>query len=122
VKLLLVEDKVGIADFLDRGLSAEGWTVSVVPSGCAALRLLRTQRFHVVMVDLGLAGLDAVRFVQDVRKCDGKTSVVALSSFDVGDERVSTLDALGVVSLRKPFGFDALLAQLKTALESEAAE
>ena len=122
MNLLLVEDEADIASFMKRGLSAEGWTVTVAADGESALELLKTQGFAIVLIDFALPGLDGYGVVAALRQAGDLTPVIVLSALDQDDERLSALAGFDVVSLRKPFDFDVLLAHMKTASDNKAAE
>jgi DNA-binding response OmpR family regulator len=57
MNILLVEDEARVADFVRRGLRAEGWSVSVAPTGESALVMIADAGFDLIVLDLMLPGI-----------------------------------------------------------------
>lgn len=112
MNLLLVEDEERIADFLRRGLSAEGWTVTRAEDGETALEILRRSTFDVVLLDLMLPGISGLDVCTRMRAARDATPVLMLSA--MGDVQNRVEGPLGGADdyLPKPFDFDELLARL----------
>ena len=68
--VLIVEDEERIAAFLDKGLRANGFTTVVAATGEGALAHLRTERFDLVILDVGLPGIDGYEVLRELRSRD----------------------------------------------------
>jgi two-component system response regulator QseB len=113
VRILLVEDDellgAGIRDALERALYAVEW----VTDGPKALAALHASPFDLVVLDLGLPGLDGIEVLRRLRAGGGATPVLVLSARDTPPERVLGLDAGADDYLVKPFDVDELLARTR---------
>jgi two-component system response regulator QseB len=115
VRILLVEDDdllaAGIRDTLERALYAVEW----VADGPHALAALQTNTFDLVILDLGLPGLDGMEVLKRVRAggAGAATPVLILSARDTAPARVLGLDAGADDYLIKPFDVDELLARVR---------
>jgi DNA-binding response OmpR family regulator len=120
VNILLVEDEARVADFIRRGLKAEGWAVSVAPDGETALSLLAVERFDVIVLDLLLPGISGQDVCRRLRAKRDLTPVLMLTALDALDDRVAGLRMGADDYLVKPFDFDELQARIE-ALARRAA-
>jgi two-component system response regulator QseB len=113
VRILLVEDDEllagGIRDALERALYAVEW----VSDGPQALAALQASAFELVILDLGLPGLDGMEVLRRLRGGGGATPVLVLSARDAATDRVLGLDAGADDYLIKPFDVDELLARTR---------
>jgi DNA-binding response OmpR family regulator len=113
MNILLVEDETRVADFIRRGLSAEGWSVVHAGSGEDAMDLAREAPFDVVVLDLMLPGMSGQDVCRKLRARSDRTPVLMLSALDSTDERVAGLRLGADDYLAKPFDFDELVARLE---------
>ena len=113
MNLLLVEDEARVADFILRGLRAEGWTVTHVPNAESAQELTQQERFDVILLDLILPGLQGQDLCRWMRARRDHTPILILSALDALDERVEGLRIGADDYLVKPFEFDELIARLE---------
>ncbi len=113
MNLLLVEDEVRVADFILRGLRAEGWMVTHAPEAEAALDLMDQQRFDVLVLDLMLPGLTGKELCRKLRARGDHTPILILSALDALDERVEGLRIGADDYMVKPFEFDELIARIE---------
>ena len=115
-RILVVEDEAGIANFLVRGLSEEGYTVSHAADGTAAGRLLQTETWDLVLLDWWLPGEDGIQVLRRFRQRNRITPVLFLTAKNTVTDRVTGLDAGADDYLCKPFSFDELLARVRALL------
>ncbi len=113
MNVLLVEDEARVADFVLRGLRAEGWTVTHAPDGETGLELARQDRFDVIVLDLMLPGLPGQDFCRKLRARRDYTPILILSALDALDERVEGLRIGADDYMVKPFEFDELIARVE---------
>jgi two-component system copper resistance phosphate regulon response regulator CusR len=113
VRVLLVEDEPGIADFVVRGLREEGFVVDHAADGLAGLRALRARTWDVALLDWWLPGLDGLAVLKQYRAGGGACPVLFLTARDAVSDRVRGLDGGADDYLCKPFAFDELLARIR---------
>lgn len=113
MRLLLVEDDEllggGVRDALERARYAVEW----VRDGRRALAALRAGEFDLVILDLGLPGMDGMEVLRAVRAGGAATPVLVLTARDAAPARVAGLDAGADDYLGKPFDVDELLARVR---------
>jgi two-component system KDP operon response regulator KdpE len=114
-RVLVVDDEPQIARALATNLRARGYDVDVAPTGEEALRLAAEHHPDVVILDLGLPGIDGLEVVAGLR---GWTTVpiIVLSVRDAERDKVAALDAGADDYVTKPFGMDELLARMRAAV------
>ena len=113
MNLLLVEDETRVADFILRGLRAEGWMVTHAAEAEMALELMDGHSFDVLVLDLMLPGLSGQDLCRKLRARGDHTPILMLSALDALDERVEGLRIGADDYLVKPFEFDELIARIE---------
>lgn len=114
--LLIVEDDTRVADFLLRGLRAEGYAPTAVGSAEEALPLLRRGGFDLALFDVMLPGQSGMELCQQVRSECLPLPVLMLTAMGSVQERVAGLRCGADDYLTKPFAFDELLARIEALL------
>ena len=114
-RILAVDDEPQILRALATNLRARGYEVELAQTGEAALATAARKHPDLVILDLGLPGIDGVEVIRGLR---GWTSVpiIVLSVRDAERDKVAALDAGADDYVTKPFGMDELLARLRAAL------
>ena len=116
MRLLLVEDDRMIGESLRNALRGCGYAVDWVRDGRAADGTLATERFDLVLLDLGLPQRDGMDVLQALRARGDRTPVIVLTARDSLASRVQGLDAGADDYLVKPFELDELLARMRAVL------
>ena len=116
MRLLLVEDDRMIGESLRNALRGCGYAVDWVRDGRAADGTLATERFDLVLLDLGLPQRDGMDVLQALRARGDRTPVIVLTARDSLASRVQGLDAGADDYLVKPFELDELLARIRAVL------
>ena len=112
MNILVVEDEHRVADFIIRGLRAEGWTAEHADNGEVALEILSRHEFDIVLLDLMLPGISGQDVCRMMRARGNHTPVLMLSALDAVEERVAGLKIGADDYLTKPFEFDELVARI----------
>ncbi len=114
-RILVVDDELQIRRALSVNLRARGYEVDVAATGEEALARAAAQHPDLVLLDLGLPGIDGIEVVEGLR---GWTSVpiIVLSVRDAEEDKVRALDAGADDYVTKPFGMNEVLARLRAAL------
>lgn len=113
MNVLLVEDEARVADFVQRGLKAEGWSVSVAPTGESALVMIADACFDVIVLDLMLPGISGQDVCRRLRAKKNRTPILMLSALADVEDRVAGLRMGADDYLPKPFDFDELMARIE---------
>lgn len=116
MRLLLVEDDPLLADGLRRALKADGYTLDWIDRGDQVLAALEGDTFDLVLLDLGLPGLDGMQVLRHLRDREHPVPVIILSARDQLQDRVKGLDAGADDYLVKPFELDELRARIRARL------
>ena len=114
--ILVVDDDAPIRRMLDRTLSAEGYAVESVVEGADALAAVEQSTPDLIVLDVGLPGLDGLAVCRRLRAKGLATPVLLLTARDAVPDRVAGLDAGADDYLVKPFAFDELLARVRALL------
>ena len=116
-KIILVEDEINIASFIERGLRELGHDVSVVYDGNAGWELLQNESFDLLILDIIMPGMNGLELCRMYRQRFGYHSpVVMLTALGTTDDIVKGLDAGADDYLVKPFSFQELEARIKALL------
>ena len=121
MRLLLVEDDALLADGLQRALRAEGYTVDLVDRGDLVLPALAAGGFELVLLDLGLPGMDGMAALRALRQQDKQIPVIIISARDALDDRITGLDSGADDYLVKPFSAVELIARIRARLRRREA-
>ena len=116
MRVLLVEDEVGLANAIARGLEAEGFQVEVVHDGLAGLERAREHRYAVIILDIMLPGMNGYRVCRALRAEDVWTPILMLTAKDGEWDEAEALDTGADDFLSKPFSFVVLVARLRALL------
>jgi DNA-binding response OmpR family regulator len=117
--ILIAEDEARITSFLEKGLRANGFSTEVATDGEEALRLARSGRFALLILDLGLPGKDGIDVLRQLRAEGRPLPVVILTARHSVDDKVVGLDGGANDYVTKPFRFDELLARIRVRLREE---
>lgn len=116
-KILLAEDEVNIASFIERGLREFGHTVTVAHDGVSAWELLQNELFDLLVLDIIMPRMNGLDLCRQYRiKCGYHTPVIMLTALGTTDDIVKGLDAGADDYLVKPFSFQELEARVKALL------
>jgi DNA-binding response OmpR family regulator len=114
--ILLVEDEVKLARFVELELTSEGYQVSVANDGMTGLTLARESKPDLVILDWMLPGLTGVELCRRLRSTGSKIPVILLTAKDEISDRVTGLDAGADDYVVKPFSIEELLARIRAHL------
>src|SRR5271157_973029 len=112
MKILVVEDDEGTADFIAAGLKARGHDATIARDGREGFERATADRFDAIVLDRMLPELDGLGVVALMRAEGVSTPVLFLTNLSGIDDRVDGLEAGGDDYLVKPFAFEELMARL----------
>ena len=120
-RILIAEDEPRIASFLDKGLRANGFSVTVVDDGGDALVLADSDDFDLLILDVGLPTLDGFGVLRALRAAGRMLPVIILTARDSVEDTVTGLEGGADDYVAKPFRFDELLARVRVRLRADRA-
>ena len=118
-RILIAEDEARLAAFLEKGLRSNGFVTTTATDGPTALALARDDDFDLLILDLGLPGLDGMTILRTLRAQGQRLPVVILSARDEVSDKVAGLEHGADDYVAKPFRFEELLARVRVRLRSE---
>lgn len=113
MRLLLVEDDELLGDAVKTGLSQAGYIVDWLKDGDIARKILKSENFELIILDLGLPKLSGMSLLQAIRQDGNKTPVIILTARDSVDSRVKGLDSGADDYIIKPFDLNELCARIR---------
>ncbi|MBK1988741.1 response regulator transcription factor [Sphaerospermopsis aphanizomenoides BCCUSP55] len=124
--ILLVEDEVKLARFIELELNYEGYQVSVAYDGLTALTAARELNLDLIILDWMLPGVSGLEICRRLRTTGDKVPIILLTAKDEVSDRVAGLDAGADDYVVKPFSVEELLARVRAHLrrskESDSAD
>ena len=114
--ILLVEDEVKLAKFMQLELSYEGYEVSVVHDGVMGLTTARDLPIDLILLDWVLPGLSGIEICRRLRTTGNQVPIILLTAKDEVSDRVAGLDSGADDYLVKPFSIEELLARIRARL------
>jgi DNA-binding response OmpR family regulator len=115
-RILVVEDEPAIADFIERGLRAEGHSTAVSADTDEALRLAVADRFDLLVLDLALPGGNGLEVLRGMRGSGRDLPVIVLTGQVEEHDAVACLEEGADDYMHKPFRLEELLARVSALL------
>jgi two-component system response regulator MprA len=116
MRLLVVEDDMGLRDVLRRALTLAGYEVRLSGDGAEALAEVARSVPDAVVLDVGLPDIDGLKVCRMLRREGNRVPVLMLTARDAVSDRIDGLDAGADDYLVKPFDIDELKARLRALL------
>lgn len=116
MRILIVEDEPGIANFVKQGLEEESFAVDVAEDGKKGLELALSGSYDLLLLDWMLPGYSGIEICRRFRENFKKTPVIFLTAKDTVDETIFGLQAGANDYLKKPFHFAELLERIRVQL------
>jgi len=113
MRLLLVEDDLMLGEALQEAMTLHQYAVDWMKDSESAYRALKLENFDLMVLDVGLPGIDGVSFLKKIRREKNSIPTLMLTARDTLLDKISGLDAGADDYLLKPFELDELLARLR---------
>lgn len=120
-RILIIEDEARISGFVAKGLRAEGFTPTVVEDGIEGRDTALTGEFDLVVLDIGLPGIDGFAVLEALRHHRPELPVIVLTARDSATDTVAALEGGAADYMSKPFSFAELLARVRLRLAAAPA-
>ncbi len=116
MRILVIEDEPGIADALQRGLTADGFAVDVATNGLDGLELARTNPYVAIVLDIMLPGMNGYKVCHALRDEENWTPIVMLTAKDGEYDEMEGLDTGADDYVTKPFSYQVLLSRIRAVI------
>ena len=111
--ILIVEDEIGIVQFLKQGLEEENYKVTTANNGLDGLTIFQNNSFDLVLLDWMLPKMNGLEVCQKIRETNLKTPIIFLTAKDTIQETIEGLKNGANDYIKKPFSFDELTERIK---------
>ena len=122
VRIMIVEDDAALASGIARILEGEGHAVDVMSKGEDAVSAARQERFDLLILDIGLPGIDGFEVLRRLRAAGDRVPVLVLTARDALDDRVHGLDLGADDYMAKPFAMPELAARVRALVRRSQAQ
>ncbi len=116
MRILLLEDDLILGDGICLALRHAGFTVDWLKNGNMGLQAIQTEELSLIILDLGLPGIDGLEVLKQTRQLHIDTPVLILTARDSIDDRIRGLDIGGDDYLTKPFDVGELIARIRSLI------
>jgi len=121
-RILVVDDERGMCEFLRFLLQEEGYEVDIAHSGDQALTKVGESKFHLILADIKMPGLDGLEMLRKLREADEETVVIVMTGYSSLDSAIKAIKYDASDYLTKPFDDpDAVLAAVERGLSGQKA-
>ena len=111
--ILIVEDEIGIVQFLKQGLEEDNYKVTTANNGLDGLTIFQNNSFDLVLLDWMLPKMNGLEVCQKIRETNLKTPIIFLTAKDTIQETIEGLKNGANDYIKKPFSFDELTERIK---------
>ncbi|KUJ63001.1 two-component system response regulator [Flavobacteriaceae bacterium CRH] len=111
--ILIVEDELGIIQFLQQGLQEEGYQVTTANDGSKGFELTQNHQFDLILLDWMLPKINGLELCKAIRIKDQLTPIIFLTAKDTVQETIEGLKAGANDYIKKPFSFEELAERIK---------
>ncbi|MEX3631356.1 response regulator transcription factor [Rothia sp. LK2492] len=120
--ILIVEDDPRISSFIVKGLKSAGYTSTLIDEGCSAYALAKVGNFDLIILDVGLPGMDGFSIMRALRAEGLKTPIIMLTARDSVSDTLEGLENGANDYMTKPFQFAELIARIRLRLRDTASD
>ncbi|GIK64369.1 MAG: DNA-binding response regulator [Chloroflexota bacterium] len=121
-RILVIDDDPSVTDLLRRGLTYEGYLVSVAQSGEEGIAIAREHLPDLVILDIMMPGLDGLEVLRRLHTADDGLPILFLTAKDAPEDQIKGLEAGAEDYIVKPFTFEVLLARVHVLLRRRQPE
>lgn len=116
--ILIAEDEPRIAAFLEKGLRANGFIITIAEQADHTIHMALSDNFDLLLLDLGLPGKDGLTVLEELRGQGAKLPIIILSARDDIENKLAGLEGGADDYVTKPFRFEELLARVRLRLRN----
>lgn len=116
MRLLIIEDEENLAKSLKKVLQTEGYAADIALTGDEGYEMAFGEEYDLIILDLGLPGMDGLKIIEELRKEKNSAPVIMLTARDTTEDKVKGLKYGADDYLVKPFELEELLARIQALL------
>jgi len=116
MRILLVEDEEGVANFIKKGLVEEHYAVDLAVDGEEGRALVFANSYDLIILDIMIPGIDGIELCREIRQKKIQTPVLMLTAMDSVKDKVAGLDCGADDYMTKPFSFAEFIARIRALL------
>lgn len=120
--ILVVEDEPGISSFVAKGLTSDGYNVTVVDKGADAISGALGGDYSLIVLDIGLPDMDGFEVLEQIRGQGATLPIIVLTARSSVEDTVSGLEQGADDYMSKPFRFEELLARIRLRLKNATSD
>ena len=120
--ILVVDDELSMREVLEMLLRRSGYRATCADSGDAAMKLLKKERFDLLLVDIRLGDMDGLEVLKAAKSSNGDIIVIMISAHASAETAVDAMNAGAYDYVPKPFSNDELLSTIGKALDAKSLE
>lgn len=113
MRILIVEDEIGIMQFLQQGLEEEGYHITTASDGLKGYEIIQETHFDLILLDWMLPKMTGLELCKAIRLNDTKTPILFLTAKDTIQETIEGLQSGANDYIKKPFSFEELVERIK---------
>ncbi|MCA0387004.1 MAG: response regulator transcription factor [Bacteroidetes bacterium] len=122
MRVLVIEDEPGIANFIRDGLSEEGFAVDIAGDGITGYEMAVSNEYDIILLDWMLPGISGIELLRRLRNEKKDVPVIFLTAKDTVQDTVFGLDSGANDYIKKPFAFAELLARIRAQIRNTGEE
>lgn len=115
-EILIVEDEIRVAAFLQKGLRKNGYLTSVAEDGEQAIKIASIKQFDLMVLDLGLPIKDGFRVLEELRSEGKNFPIIVITARNDERDKANAISFGANDYLTKPFRFQDLLSRVQEHL------
>lgn len=112
-KILIIEDEIGISNFLTQGLEEEGYEIAVANNGLTGLEMALNSGADLILLDWMLPKMSGIEVCKKIREKNKQVPILFLTARDTIQETIEGLKEGANDYIKKPFSFEELLERIK---------
>lgn len=116
MNLLIVEDEPNVVSVISRGLTGEGFSVSVAPDGLIGAQMAKNNSFDLIILDIMLPGINGLELCKIIKNEKPDVPIIMLTALGTTENIVTGLDNGADDYIVKPFKFEELFARIRMLL------
>lgn len=122
MRILIIEDEQGIANFVRQGLEEETYAIDIAENGAQGLKLALSNEYDLLLVDWMLPQKSGIEVVQAFRQENRNTPIIFLTAKDTLQDTLQGLRTGANDYIKKPFHFEELLERIRVQLRPATGE
>lgn len=117
IRILVVDDELSMREFLSILLEREGYQADQAESAEAAIKLLETDSYDLVISDVNMPGLDGLALLERIKKDAPETAVLMITAYSTAEQAVEAMKLGAYDYIAKPFKVEEIKVLVRNALE-----